>query len=98
MTHPADTLREITDLDVMTHNIGEYFTSFTGIELTAFDFLHARRLTLKGKIYRPSSLRVDYKHCMKVGYSGPKSQSRWNAQHYTISKSVSYTLTKSILD
>ena len=109
MTHPADTLREIKDLDVMTHKIGEYFTSFTGIELTACDFLHARRLTLKGKIHSPSSLRkdkeqgvyvfiVDYRHCLKVGYSGPKSQSRWNTQHYTLNTSVSSTLTKSILN
>lgn len=101
-------IRSFNDMEEMTRRIGEFFVDFTGIKLTACDFMYARRFTDKENLHRASQLVreqeqgvyvfiVDKTHCLKVGFAGTNSQARWNSNHYNLDNSTTSTLPKSIL-
>ena len=104
----VDSILSTDSLEGITRRIGRFFTCFTGIELTACDFMYAKRFTDKRKLHTASRLIegeeqgvyvfiVDKKHCLKVGFAGTKSQARWNSHHYNLDNSTPSTLPKSIL-
>ena len=60
----------------------------------------------KGNTHKPTTLKMDEKgvyvfltenYCFKVGKAGPKSQARWNSQHYNLDTSTPSTFPKSIM-